>query len=103
MFVKVNIQSDNTIDVISIPREALIRTGKQDRVVLSLGGGRYQSVAVIPGRESGEYIEIVQGLQRDSKVATSAHFLLDSESSVSADFSRLTPVSISDAAGESNQ
>lgn len=92
MFVKVNIHSDNSARVIAIPREALIRTGKQDRVVLSLGKGRYRSVAVIPGRESGGMIEIVRGLQRDEQVVISAHFLLDSESSVAADFSRLTPV-----------
>ncbi|MFT4924552.1 MAG: Cu(I)/Ag(I) efflux system membrane fusion protein [Phenylobacterium sp.] len=91
MFVKVRIETASTADVISVPAEALIRTGKQDRVVLSLGNGQYKSVAVIPGRESARAIEIVRGLRRDDVVVTSAHFLLDSESSVTADFSRLSP------------
>ena len=92
MFVKVTIDTDSTESVISIPREALIRTGKQDRVVLSLGDGQYKSVAVLPGRESRGAIEIIKGLQQSDTVVTSAHFLLDSESSVTADFSRLTPI-----------
>ena len=99
MFVKVSISSHSNEPVIVISSQALIRTGKQDRVVLSLGDGRYQSIAVLVGRQSGDRVEIVKGLKADDIVVTSAHFLLDSESSKTADFSRMQVLGRSDNNG----
>ncbi len=92
MFAQVTIFGETQNDVLSIPREALIDTGKQERVVLSLGEGRFQPVEVVSGRESDGFIEIRQGLRADEVVVTSAHFLLDSESNVTAGLSRLSPL-----------
>ncbi len=89
MFARVTIQGDSGDAVLAIPREAVIRTGNQDRVVLALGEGRYQSIAVSLGRLSDQYIEVVQGLEAGDRVVTSAQFLLDSESSKRSDFKRM--------------
>jgi len=72
-----------------IPREALIRTGTRTAVVLALGEGRFQPVAVTPGVESDDWTEIRQGLKDGDVVVTSGQFLLDSEASVRASFSRM--------------
>ena len=43
---------------ITIPSEALIRTGTRNAVVLAIGAGRFQPVDVTPGAELGDSIEI---------------------------------------------
>jgi Cu(I)/Ag(I) efflux system membrane fusion protein len=75
--------------VLLVPNEAVIRTGVQDRVVLALGEGRYKSVAVSVGRRGNDRTEILSGLQHSDTIVTSAHFLIDSESSISSDFQRM--------------
>ncbi len=74
-----------------IPREALIRTGSRNAVVLALGEGRFQPVEVTPGIESDDWIEIRQGIKAGDMVVTSGQFLIDSEASVRASFSRMQP------------
>lgn len=95
MFAQVAIITRESEPVAVIPRQALIRTGEQDRVVLALGEGRYKSVAVVAGASAGEEVAILKGVQRGENVVTSAQFLLDSESSKTADFKRMEPRSAS--------
>jgi Cu(I)/Ag(I) efflux system membrane fusion protein len=89
MFAQVLIRTRPSQDTLVIPREAVIRTGDQDRVVLALGAGRFKSVAVDLGRVDQQHAEILQGLQAGDKVVVSAQFLLDSESSKTSDFMRM--------------
>ncbi len=72
-----------------IPREALIRTGTRNAVVLALGEGRFQPVDVTPGIESDDWIEIRHGIKEGDVVVTSGQFLIDSEASVRASFGRM--------------
>ncbi|MGF1759566.1 efflux RND transporter periplasmic adaptor subunit [Photobacterium sagamiensis] len=72
-----------------IPQQAVIRSGNMTRVVLALGEGKFRSTRILTGREAAGQIEVLEGLSETDKVVTSAHFLLDSESSQSADFSRM--------------
>ena len=87
MYSKVAIYP-GAFDALSIPREALIRTGKDERVVKALGDGKFRSAKVESGREIDDHVEILRGLAAGDKVVTSAQFLLDSESSINADLSR---------------
>jgi Cu(I)/Ag(I) efflux system membrane fusion protein len=89
MFAQVIIHTSDTQPALLIPREALIRTGNQDRVVLALGGGSFKSIAVTVGRFDNESVEILTGLVNGEEVVSSAQFLLDSESSKSSDFMRM--------------
>jgi hypothetical protein len=74
---------------ITIPSEALIRTGTRNAVVLAIGAGRFQPVDVTPGAESGDWIEIRQGIKAGDVVVTSGQFLIDSEANVRASFKRM--------------
>lgn len=74
-----------------IPREALIRTGTRNAVVLALGKGRFQPVVVVPGVETDDWVEIRQGLKESDTVVTSGQFLIDSEASVRASLERMEP------------
>ena len=98
MFAQVSIHADKQAPVITVPREAVIRTGKQDRVVLALGDGQFKSVAVSLGRVDRDKIEILSGLNEDDVIVTSAQFLIDSESSKSSDFKRMASDDMPDAA-----
>ncbi len=89
MLVEVTIHASARENVLRIPREALIRTGEGDRVILSRGDGRFQPVAVDAGIESGDYIEILAGLEEGQEIVVSGQFLIDSESSLMADFQRM--------------
>jgi len=88
MFAQVTIHN-NGDEVLLIPKEALIRTGNQDRVVLALGQGSFKSIEVSVGRFDNENVEILSGLEDGEKVVSSAQFLLDSESSKTSDFKRM--------------
>ena len=89
MFAQITIHSSTDERALLIPTEALIRTGKQDRVVLALGEGSFKSIAVTVGRYDSESVEILSGLNDGDRIVSSAQFLLDSESSKSSDFKRM--------------
>ena len=89
MFAQVTILADAADDVLVIPREAVIRTARQDRIVLAAGDGRFKSVAVSLGRLDDQYAEISHGVEEGERVVVSAQFLLDSESSQTSDFMRM--------------
>ena len=89
MYASVYIYAGPKKDVLSIPREALIKTGAGQRVILALGDGRFRPQRVTAGIESGDYVEIVSGLEEDDQVVTSAQFLIDSEASLQASFRRM--------------
>ena len=91
MFAQISMHTSDDESALLIPKEALVRTGDQDRVVLALGQGSFKAIAVKVGRFDRDNVEILSGLAAGEKVVTSAQFLLDSESSKSSDFKRMNP------------
>ena len=93
--LKPNMYADVTIfakpkkKVLSIPKEALIRTGKNDRVIVSMGKGKFMPMPVRVGMETESRVEILGGLGEGDEVVTSSQFLIDSESSLKASLSRM--------------
>jgi Cu(I)/Ag(I) efflux system membrane fusion protein len=90
MFAEAYLYAGDEHVALSIPREALIRTGTESRVVVALGEGRFAARAVEAGAEYGERIEIISGLEEGTEVVTSGQFLLDSESNLRAGLQRLS-------------
>jgi Cu(I)/Ag(I) efflux system membrane fusion protein len=70
----------------------LMADGGMTRVVLSEGEGKYRSHRIRVGREAGDRVEVLEGLEQGVSVVTSAHFMLDSESSQTADLSRISSI-----------
>ncbi len=91
MFARVVILGDAVDNIVHIPREAVIRRGDGNRVVLDLGDGRYRSQAVLVGIESGDRVAIRRGLSEGDRIVTSAQFLIDSESNIGQALERLGP------------
>ena len=69
-------------DAITIPTEAVIRTGERDLVVVALGGGRFAPREVLLGSRGDGFIQVLEGLEEGDEVVTSAQFLIDSESNL---------------------
>jgi Cu(I)/Ag(I) efflux system membrane fusion protein len=89
MYANVKIYGGPKNDVLAIPVEALIRTGREERVVIAVGEGRFESRMVRAGIESGEWIEIIEGIEAGEKIVVSGQFLIDSEASLKASMKRM--------------
>ncbi len=88
MLAEVAIYGEPRSDALVVPREALIETGKHQRVIVALGEGRFQPRAVLGGIESEGWVEITGGLHKGERVVVSGQFLLDSESNLQASLVR---------------
>jgi len=89
MYAHITINAMPQHHVVHIPLQALIRTGHSQRVVVSLGNGRFDVCPVEAGFTSGSQVEILKGLRPGQRVVTSAQFMLDSEANVNAAALRL--------------
>jgi len=89
MYADVKLFASPKPGAISVPREALIRTGDSNRIILALGAGKFKPVRVHVGVETAERIEILDGLDEGAEVVVSSQFLIDSESSLRAALMRM--------------
>jgi len=90
MYANVAIYGGAKQDVLSVPREALLRSGGTERLIVAKGNGRFAQRVVVAGMESGDFVEIKSGINAGEKVVTSAQFLIDSEASMKASIARMT-------------
>ena len=89
MFARVTIDGDAVENVVHVSREALIRGGAFDRVVIVLGDGRFRVQPVQLGIESGDRVAILNGVAVGDRIVTSGQFLIDSESNIDAALGRM--------------
>ena len=89
MYASVRIFGGPRENIIVIPLEGLIRTGRDERVIIALGDGRFEARDVTAGIESGDYVEIVRGVDEGEEVVVSGQFLIDSEASMRASLKRM--------------
>jgi Cu(I)/Ag(I) efflux system membrane fusion protein len=92
MYANVKIFGGAKEKTIVIPLEGLIRTGREERVIISLGEGKFEARSVSAGIESGDYVEILDGVKEGERIVTSGQFLIDSEASMRASINRMTEV-----------
>ncbi len=89
MFAHISINGRAKKNVLLVPTDTVIKTGKGDRVVKYVGENEFQPVEVIAGAESGGFTEIRKGLKENDKVVASGQFLIDSESNLQAELNRM--------------
>ena len=89
MFAEVVIYGGPKREVLAVPSDAVIETGRRSSVVLALGQGRFRPVDVETGMASNGMVEILNGLKAGDEVVISGQFLIDSESSLQASFLRM--------------
>jgi Cu(I)/Ag(I) efflux system membrane fusion protein len=89
MFVSVSLRSGEGGDVLLVPQEAVIATGKRTVVIVAGDDNRFIPVEVTLGRPAGSTVEVRTGLDEGQRVVTSGQFLIDSEASLKSTLSRL--------------
>ncbi|MDT8287772.1 MAG: efflux RND transporter periplasmic adaptor subunit [Elusimicrobiales bacterium] len=81
MYVTVNIAGEGADQALTVPAEAVLRSGRQETVFVALGEGRFDPRRVSLGLETDDgLVQILDGLHEGEMVVTSAQFMLDSES-----------------------
>jgi membrane fusion protein, copper/silver efflux system len=89
MFAAVNFTPAAPKDVLVVPSEAVIQTGKRSVVIVAQGEGKFGPVEVQTGTEANGQTEIRRGLEAGQKVVVSGQFLIDSEASLRATEARM--------------
>jgi Cu(I)/Ag(I) efflux system membrane fusion protein len=89
MFATVSFAPAARNDILLVPSEAVIQTGKRSVVVVAQGDGKFAPVDVEVGLESNGQTEIRKGLQAGQKVVVSGQFLVDSEANLKASITRM--------------
>lgn len=67
-----------------VPKNAVLESGERKIIFIHHGGGRLEWRNAKIGQRSGDWVEILEGIQEGEHVVTSANFLLDSESQLKA-------------------
>jgi len=82
MFGNVIIYGNKLSETLAIPETAVIRSGKKNTVILSLGEGKFKPVEVKLGLYSDGFYQILTGLKQNDVIVSSGQFMIDSESSL---------------------
>jgi Cu(I)/Ag(I) efflux system membrane fusion protein/cobalt-zinc-cadmium efflux system membrane fusion protein len=80
MFATVVFQPLALARALTVPSQAILRTGQRNVVVMALGEGRFAPREVVLGHEAEGYAQVLEGLKVGDQVVVSSQFLLDSES-----------------------
>ena len=89
LFAQVSLQGAPR-EVLVVPAESVIRTGKRALVYLAEPAGRYRPVPVEIGEQVDEWIVVRSGLAAGQQVVASGQFLIDSEASLQGVMARAT-------------
>ena len=89
MFATVNFAPAARKEMLLVPTEAVIQTGKRNVVIVAQGAGKFAPVDVEIGIETNGQTEIRKGLEAGQKVVVSGQFLVDSEASLKATTTRM--------------
>ncbi|MQA91755.1 MAG: efflux RND transporter periplasmic adaptor subunit [Gemmatimonas sp.] len=71
-----------TRTALTVPASAVVYTGERSLVFVDMGAGKLMPQEVEIGTASGEYTEVLAGVEPGQSVVTSAQYLLDSESNM---------------------
>ncbi len=82
MYANVIFDVPSAKNVLAVPEEAVIRSGRRDVVVLDLGNGTFRVAEITLGVNGDGLWEVKEGLEEGDVVVISAQFLIDSESSL---------------------
>jgi Cu(I)/Ag(I) efflux system membrane fusion protein len=70
--------------VIAVPDSSVIDSGTRQLVLVAKGEGRFEPRVIKTGRHGDGYVEVLDGVQENEEVVTSATFLIDAESNLRA-------------------
>lgn len=81
MYANVLIETEPVANALTIPENAILKSGKDQTVFVALGEGKFDPRKVKTGVTNDQgMVQILSGLEEGDLVVTSAQFMLDSES-----------------------
>ena len=89
MFAAVHLRGTTQDQVLTVPTEAVIKTGTRSIVIVADDGTHFRPALVRVGAERGGRSEILEGLSAGQNVVASGQFLIDSEASLRGAFEDL--------------
>ncbi|MFO1305555.1 MAG: efflux RND transporter periplasmic adaptor subunit [Burkholderiales bacterium] len=91
VFASIDLMPQSAPEVIAVPSEAVIATGKRTVVFVAEDEGRFRAVPVETGTEALGMTEIRKGITPGQRVVVSGQFLIDSEASLKGTGTRMEP------------
>jgi Cu(I)/Ag(I) efflux system membrane fusion protein/cobalt-zinc-cadmium efflux system membrane fusion protein len=76
-------------DAVVVPRQAVIRSGKRNLLIVALGEGRFAPREITLGAEGDDDVQVLAGVEPGETIVTSSQFLIDSESNLRAAIQKL--------------
>jgi Cu(I)/Ag(I) efflux system membrane fusion protein len=89
MFAAVHLRGASQDQMLTVPTEAVIKTGTRSVVIVADDGTHFRPALVRIGAEHGGRSEILSGLSAGQNVVASGQFLIDSEASLRGAFENL--------------
>jgi Cu(I)/Ag(I) efflux system membrane fusion protein len=80
MFANVTIHTQQQLDAITVPSEAIVRSGQRNQVFVVRDQGKFEPRTVVTGLSSDGLTQVIDGVSAGETVVTSSQFLIDSES-----------------------
>jgi Cu(I)/Ag(I) efflux system membrane fusion protein len=86
MFVTARLRGSTQESVLTVPTEAVIKTGTRSIVIVADDATHFRPAVVRVGAENGGRSEILEGIQLGQTVVASGQFLIDSEANLRSAF-----------------
>jgi Cu(I)/Ag(I) efflux system membrane fusion protein len=90
MFASVHVRGAPQDQVLTVPTEAVIRTGQRSVVIVAEDDHHFRPALVRVGSETAGRSQILEGLSQGQQVVASGQFLIDSEANLRGAFDHLT-------------
>lgn len=84
MFAHVDLATAGAAPRLTVPSSAIVDSGSRQVVLIAEGEGRFRPQEVRLGLRGREHVEILDGLEANTRVVVSANFLIDAESNLKA-------------------
>jgi membrane fusion protein, copper/silver efflux system len=89
MFAMAHLRGSTQVSVLTVPTEAVIKTGTRSVVIVADDATHFRPAVVRVGTEHGGRSEILEGIQVGQNVVASGQFLIDSEANLRSAFDNL--------------
>jgi Cu(I)/Ag(I) efflux system membrane fusion protein len=89
MFATAHLRGSTQESVLTVPAEAVIKTGTRSIVIVAVDATHFRPAIVRVGAENGGRSEILEGIQVGQNVVASGQFLIDSEANLRSAFDGL--------------
>lgn len=92
MFANVTIHTQQQDNAITVPSEAIVRSGSKEQVFVLSAPGKFEPRQVRTGLSADGLTQILSGIKTGEQVVTSSQFLIDSESKLRESTAKMRPI-----------